>query len=235
MSEFAGAVLDAELDLLRENAAKQASLTVDLVEEVLRLGVRVSDLVSATSIPAGENDVAEEKSYTVSESFTLSLEELEEIEGLLYLYGENDSLRSRIGEECLVREARATLVDKRPVQDLTPLQKAGRKSAIKGAKNELAVVRALNNLETPEWMWGARGCTEDEDRQGIDVVVSTDVGAIYLQVKSSYDNAKKFQRKWPQRNVGMVVVRPQDAEETVFNKAMDSTAKKRSEVLKATK
>ncbi len=160
-------------------------------------------------------------------------EELDLLGNLLYQDGDEGDLLGKVREELLVRQARKSLTDKRPMSELTPMQKEGRRGAIKGARNELAVVHALSDGLTPVWLLGARICTEEEDAQGIDVVVETDIGPVYLQVKSSYDNAKKFLRRWPQRNVGMVVVRPQDDQETIFNKALDSAAKQRSQVLKA--
>lgn len=72
----------------------------------------------------------------------------------------------------------------------------------RGAWNERRVLNALSS-EPPAWVLETRAGTTDEDRRGIDVVVSTDVGPLYLQVKSSRKGAERFDPRG--RMIGIIV------------------------------
>jgi len=81
----------------------------------------------------------------------------------------------------------------------------GRLANERGRKNERRVV-AASALITDEWMSGARPATPEEDARGIDVVVLTnDMGNLYLQVKSSWCGAK-IAREKPRFSCGPVEV-----------------------------
>lgn len=60
------------------------------------------------------------------------------------------------------------------------------------------------------WVYSARLATREEDRRGIDVVVSTDVGPLYLQSKSSSKDAQRFRAKRRPILVEVVVAAAQD-------------------------
>ena len=65
------------------------------------------------------------------------------------------------------------------------------------ARGELAehrVLDAVGSLREP-WLRGVRAATREEDQQGIDVVVFTDVGALHLQVKCSRAGLQRWHAK----------------------------------------
>jgi hypothetical protein len=60
------------------------------------------------------------------------------------------------------------------------------------------VAEALGRLTEPRWLLSWRPATPGEDREGVDFVVGTDVGPLYLQVTSSRAGARDFKsRRWP--------------------------------------
>lgn len=72
----------------------------------------------------------------------------------------------------------------------------------KGRTNERRVLAAALALEVA-WVRGARAATLEEDARGIDVVVSSDVGDLYVQVKSSTNAANAFAEE---RGAGRIAV-----------------------------
>jgi hypothetical protein len=78
----------------------------------------------------------------------------------------------------------------------------------RGAHNEGRVLEAVERLATElDWISGGRKGTEEEDAAGVDVVVETDVGPLYLQVKSSKFGAGSFKEKRRRPKwLGVVVV-----------------------------
>lgn len=72
----------------------------------------------------------------------------------------------------------------------------------RGAWNERRVLHVLSS-DVPAWVRSARAATKAEDRKGIDVVVDTDVGMLYLQVKSSRKGAERFDPRG--KMIGVVV------------------------------
>ena len=72
----------------------------------------------------------------------------------------------------------------------------GRKSQETGKARENLVVSALQEdgyKYVPEWLKFARLATHNEDSKGIDIVVDSDVGKIYLQVKGSSAHQIQFE------------------------------------------
>lgn len=57
------------------------------------------------------------------------------------------------------------------------------------------MVAAVLGSELPVWIRSTRKATKEEDAQGIDFVIETDKGAVYLQVKSSKAAAEKFVKR----------------------------------------
>lgn len=67
----------------------------------------------------------------------------------------------------------------------------------KGAMAETRAVRiltALASVKNPEWLLDARKAPPWLDARGVDVIATTDVGDLYLQIKSSRRGAKTFRR-----------------------------------------
>lgn len=92
---------------------------------------------------------------------------------------------------------------------------------LKGKHNELRLVDLVNMLPRPEWIQGACTTSEAKDKRGLDVAVITDVGPLYLQVKSSAREASAFRSKYKFRvnqgapPVAVVVLSNGKSEETI--------------------
>jgi hypothetical protein len=94
-------------------------------------------------------------------------------------------------------------------------------SARSHARGVLAEKRVLDVCTAPgrpRWVLGARRASPEEDARGIDVVVDSDVGPLWLQVKSSYFAKERFLAKAPRPGIGVVVILPYDPEEAVRTK-----------------
>src|SRR5271156_1710138 len=61
----------------------------------------------------------------------------------------------------------------------------------RGIQAEERGVKACRSEGRPAWMKTARYATREEDRHGIDIVVETDVGRLFVQVKSSQRGVEK--------------------------------------------
>lgn len=77
---------------------------------------------------------------------------------------------------------------------------------VRGAVNEGAALRAAMSAPTRiRWVTAARAATPDEDRRGIDIVVTTTLGALWLQVKSSPLAARAWAAKNGHKMIEVVV------------------------------
>ena len=77
----------------------------------------------------------------------------------------------------------------------------------RGARYETLVLGAIGRLNFP-WVQSARLATQAEDHAKIDVVVETEHGTLYLQVKASKAGRQKFEAKKPE-GVECVVATPE--------------------------
>lgn len=100
----------------------------------------------------------------------------------------------------------------------------GRIAKERGQLNEKKVLDAFVGFENrtflvPVWFHGISMGTEEEDCAGIDLKVSTDVGLIALQVKSSYTGLHKFMTHPAyDGDIAVVVIRPKDTSQTIRDK-----------------
>ena len=93
-----------------------------------------------------------------------------------------------------------------------------------GKENEQRVVDAFSRdmlrKRKVTWIHTVRLSTEEEDRRGIDVVFGTDVGNIYVQVKSSYVAKKRFITRQEngryRRDIAAVNLTPFKGDDEVF-------------------
>ena len=67
----------------------------------------------------------------------------------------------------------------------------------------------------PEWLYSGRKATPEEDSKKKDFVFSSDVGDLFVQVKSSQRAAEKFRRTTPYRRgmIEVMVVRSTNSQE----------------------
>ena len=87
------------------------------------------------------------------------------------------------------------------------VQEIGRVGRARGRENEERLLAAvLSIVGQTEWIRGARMGSPEEDRRGIDLVVDTNVGPLFLQAKSSRDAASRFRASRGHTLIGVVVV-----------------------------
>ena len=109
----------------------------------------------------------------------------------------------------------------------------GRVANEKGLGKENKVVYALENcLDKPKWLGTSRKATREEDRKGADVICETDVGSLYLQVKSSHHGKEKFETKSRKKAIEVIVVKYNDTDQFIASKAIALLIKLRVEILK---
>lgn len=82
-----------------------------------------------------------------------------------------------------------------------------------GIRAEEKAVEALLTSPIPFWIIRARRAKPEEDHKGIDIVVFTDVGKLYIQVKSSKREVRRFRSAHPNFS-GCVVCIPPGADLT---------------------
>ena len=73
-------------------------------------------------------------------------------------------------------------------------------------------------------MMSARADTRAEDHDGIDVVVESDVGKLFLQVKSSRTGKSAFAQRRRRAHVAVVVVRAGDTLEEILRRVVGALA-----------
>lgn len=80
----------------------------------------------------------------------------------------------------------------------------------RGKKNEDRALEACLSERRPAWMQSARASTHEEDASGIDVVVESDVGKLFVQVKSSRRGKAEFGSHRRRALIGIIVVSAAD-------------------------
>lgn len=109
----------------------------------------------------------------------------------------------------------------------------GRASNIKGALAEKRCLDAAEELcKTHDWLLSARSCTKQEDARGIDIVVESDIGFLYIQVKSSRICAWSFRQKRSRSKAIVVIIPPEMADEKVRDKVFHALCRLRRYFMK---
>ena len=89
----------------------------------------------------------------------------------------------------------------------------------------------------PRWVVYMYKAPDFEDRQGIDFVVTTsDIGKIFIQIKSSWGGAQKFKehrlyRRGKLKFVALVIVREADTPEIIRSKTLQAISGARRDIL----
>ena len=73
----------------------------------------------------------------------------------------------------------------------------------RGKENEETTLAALQD-GMPHWLYSARLATKKEDAAGIDIVAESDVGPLYLQVKSSRRGVLEHRQKSRRKLIGVI-------------------------------
>ncbi len=97
----------------------------------------------------------------------------------------------------------------------------------RGRLAEQKVWKALNDREAlPNWVWGFRRASLEEDQKGRDLFVLTDVGEIPLQVKSSLAGADSFKRRYGNL-IPVVIIASYDRPVEVIAKVIEAVEPER--------
>jgi len=99
----------------------------------------------------------------------------------------------------------------------------------RGRRNEERALAACRSAARPEWMKSARLAAHREDHAGIDLVLETDVGQLFLQVKSSMTGKVKFESVRRKHRIAVVVVRDGDSDARVLEKVSATAGALRAE------
>jgi hypothetical protein len=81
-------------------------------------------------------------------------------------------------------------------------------------------------------MKSARKATRDEDADGIDVVIESDVGKLFVQVKSSRGGKAAFAEKRRRARIAVVVARTADTQEALLRKVVAAVGEVRADIRK---
>ncbi len=119
-----------------------------------------------------------------------------------------------------------------PVHPRNLAQILGKDAKKRGRTNEARVIEALALPTRPPWMRSVRRATKAEDHAGIDVVVESDVGKLFVQVKSSRGGKAAFLERRRTARVAIVVVHVTDSPEALLRKVVGELAKIRAEYVK---
>ena len=95
------------------------------------------------------------------------------------------------------------------------MREIGRLGSERGRKNEErmydSIVRVRGSVPL-KWITSIRRATRTEDREGVDLIVESDVGPLYLQVKSSAAGQARFERRRRKKLIACIVVPACDEE-----------------------
>lgn len=112
----------------------------------------------------------------------------------------------------IVSEARPARAPSVPVPRVAPEVKKilGDLSRQRGRRNEEEAVALLaaDWKKRPAWLGEVRLATRAEDRAGVDLVAASDVGPLYVQVKSSNDGRRRYELRGRRCFMVEVVVAP---------------------------
>lgn len=111
----------------------------------------------------------------------------------------------------------------------------GKRTINWGFENEERFFHAFSGelQDMPPWFVSVRRAVRREDRQGFDAfMVTTDVGEIPIQIKSSARGVVRFFQKWPRHPAVVVLVRIGSKPEVIQQKVFAVVERRRAELLK---
>lgn len=104
------------------------------------------------------------------------------------------------------------------------IKKIQKRLAIERGKiSENKVVDALNSNNKPDWIYLAKLSDAKLDKAGIDVVVSTDVGNLFLQIKNSFYGKQKFlknKKDYHNQYIAVIVIHSYFPEQQILDIAI---------------
>lgn len=98
-------------------------------------------------------------------------------------------------------------------------------------KEKMAQI-ALSQGPLPSWIKGFRRTAHREDIEGKDLVILTDVGTVFIQIKSSVDACRAFLEKERKFPVGVVMIKPTDPPDFVRANLIAVVGRLRRQIIK---
>ena len=109
----------------------------------------------------------------------------------------------------------------------------GRIGKKKGRDGEDRILLVLKNSQDswPGWLKSVRLATKEEDKKGCDIVADTDVGNLYLQIKSSITGVKEFKRRQRKKMIAILISRPEMSQTQIINQSLQSLQSLRGSII----
>lgn len=108
----------------------------------------------------------------------------------------------------------------------------GRAEHRKGMSREDAVFHAFDPLgAVPSWFYSIRRPTHEQDSRGIDVIIESDVGDLYVQVKSSKAAARNFNSHPRRLPIHAVWIHANSSEQQIRDKIVSAAQRVRAQIL----
>jgi len=76
----------------------------------------------------------------------------------------------------------------------------------------------FSQIYEPSWFYEIYQASAEKERKGIDVIIRTDIGKIFLNIKSSQRGKKEHQRRYGDWPIGVVVINHDDSDEKIRQK-----------------
>ena len=112
------------------------------------------------------------------------------------------------------------------------IEKVGRTGQAIGRAGEERALKAflhINQKALPSWWKGIRKATPREDAREIDCVVTTDVGDIAIQVKTSLSKSKDdYPERTKRFNIPIIYINLQDSDAEIRKRIVAVVGKERS-------
>ncbi len=117
------------------------------------------------------------------------------------------------------------------------------RAMLNGPKNEERLIRIISDYlehgtDRPPWLLGVRAADAQEQRQGIDAVVMSTDGPLFIQVKSSDVFLRKFERRQQHRFengrrvfiIGLIIIQARHSDGQVLGNALKILRSTREQV-----
>ncbi|MEK7642866.1 MAG: hypothetical protein AAB372_00210 [Patescibacteria group bacterium] len=82
-------------------------------------------------------------------------------------------------------------------------------------ENRFLAVFREHPRDAPEWFRGVERASRELDRKGIDAIIYTDVGKIFIQIKSSQGGKRRFEELHPRTHIIVIIIRGYDLDESI--------------------
>ena len=108
----------------------------------------------------------------------------------------------------------------------------GRARQERGDFTERKVFAAFRDAGTlPSWLTVVEPAPAELQPKGVDAVAATDIGNLYLQIKSSQTGARNHQERHPHGHIAVVVININDPADAVRAKCLSALGNLRQQIL----